>query len=178
VVSIEPPWWRAAIPVCRRFEWTKQEQDMRPFWLVGLALAMPAAASASPAGDWLVADGTAVIRVAPCGQGAYCGKIAWAPKDGVDDHNPDASKRGRSIIGTTILVDMKPSGNNRWEGEIYNPEDGKTYSGSIAVVSPDMLRVEGCLLVFCGGENWTRTSTPPASTGRSGNAAPGMARSH
>jgi hypothetical protein len=37
------------------------------------------------------------------------------------------------------------------------------------VVSPDLLRVEGCLLVFCGGENWTRTSGPAASTGRSGN---------
>jgi uncharacterized protein (DUF2147 family) len=150
---------------------------MKPCWVVALVLAMPAAAAASPAGDWLVADGTAVIRVAPCGEGTYCGTIAWAPEEGVDDHNPDASKRGHSIIGTTILIDMKASGNNRWDGEIYNPQDGKTYSGSIAVGSPDMLRVEGCLLVFCGGENWTRISSPAASTGRSGNDTPGMGRS-
>lgn len=141
---------------------------MKASWLLMLVLAVPASAAASPAGDWLVADGSAVIRVAPCGDGAFCGKIAWTPEEGVDDHNPDASKRGQNLIGTTILIDMKAAGNNRWDGEIYNPQDGKTYSGSIAVVSPDMLRVEGCLLVFCGGENWTRTSGPPA-TGRSGN---------
>lgn len=145
---------------------------MNPSWLVAVVLATPAAA-ASPAGDWLVADGTAVIRVAPCDEGAFCGKIAWTPRDGVDDHNPDASKRAQSIIGTTILIDMKASGNNRWDGEIYNPQDGKTYSGSITVVSPDLLRVEGCLLVFCGGENWTRTSTPAPVTGRSGGEPPG-----
>jgi uncharacterized protein (DUF2147 family) len=146
---------------------------MKVSWLVALALVLPAAAAASPAGDWLVADGSAVVRVAPCGQGAFCGKIAWTSDEGTDDHNPDASKRGQNIIGTTILIDMKASGNNRWDGEIYNPQDGKTYSGSIAVVSPDMLRVEGCLLVFCGGENWTRTSGPAASTGRLGNDTTG-----
>jgi uncharacterized protein (DUF2147 family) len=152
-----------------RVAWSKQERDMQASWLVTLVLALPAAAAASPAGDWLVADGSAVVRVAPCDDGAFCGKIAWATEEGVDDHNPDASKRGQNIIGTTILIDMKASGNNRWDGEIYNPQDGKTYSGSIEVVSPDLLRVEGCLLVFCGGENWTRTSGPAASTGRSGN---------
>jgi uncharacterized protein (DUF2147 family) len=118
-----------------------------------------------------------VIRVAPCGEGAFCGKIAWTPGEGVDDHNPDASKRGQNIIGTTILIDMKASGNNRWNGQIYNPEDGKTYSGWIEVVSPDILRVEGCLLVFCGGENWTRTSGAAASTAHAGNDTPGMGRS-
>jgi len=145
---------------------------MNPFWLVAVALAAPAAA-ASPAGDWLVADGTAVIRVAPCNERAFCGKIAWTPGEGVDDHNPDTSKRAQSIIGTTILIHMKASGNNRWDGEIYNPQDGKTYSGSITVISPDLLRVEGCLLVFCGAENWTRTSTAAAVMGRSGGEPPG-----
>jgi uncharacterized protein (DUF2147 family) len=150
---------------------------MKASWLVALLWAVPAAAASTPAGDWLVADGTAVIRVAPCGEGAFCGKIAWTPGEGVDDHNPDASKRGQNIIGTTILIDMKAAGNNRWNGEIYNPEDGKTYSGSIVVVGPDILRVEGCLLVFCGGENWTRTSGAAASTAHAGNDTAGMGRS-
>ena len=63
-------------------------------------------------------------------------------------------------MGTQILLGMKPAsggGGNRWDGQIYNPENGKTYSGHIILLSPDVLRIEGCLLIFCGGENWTRS---------------------
>jgi uncharacterized protein (DUF2147 family) len=139
---------------------------MRQVWGIAAVLALiggPAgpALAADPAGNWLVADKTAVIRIAPCGQ-AYCGTIAWTSQPGADEHNPDPGKRNRPIVGTQILLGMKPAGGggtggNRWDGEIYNPENGKTYSGHIILVSPDVLRIEGCLLFFCSGENWTRT---------------------
>ena len=46
---------------------------------------------------------------------------------------------------------------NQWEGQIYNSEDGNTYSASITLSDPNTLRVQGCVLGFlCGGENWTR----------------------
>jgi uncharacterized protein (DUF2147 family) len=131
---------------------------MKKAWHVaGLAalLAGPALA-ADPTGNWLVKDQTAVIRIAPCG-GAYCGTIAWTSEPGLDENNPDPSKRNRPIVGTQILLAMTPASADRWDGQIYNPQNGKTYSGHINLVSPDVLRVEGCLLVFCGGENWTRT---------------------
>ena len=51
---------------------------------------------------------------------------------------------------------MKPARGERWDGEIYNPENGKTYSGHIILLNADLLRIEGCVLFFCGGENWTR----------------------
>ena len=129
---------------------------MRKCWLacVVLALGGGPAAAADPTGDWVVADKSAIIRVAPCGQ-AFCGTVAWTAKPGIDENNPDPSKRAHSIVGTQILIDMKPA-SNRWEGSIYNPENGKTYSGNITLREPDVLRVEGCLLIFCGGENWTR----------------------
>ena len=131
---------------------------MRKAWSIAAALALVGgpALAADPTGNWLVKDQTAVIRIAPCAD-ALCGTIAWTSQPGTDEHNPDPSKRDRPIVGTQIIVGMKPAGGNRWDGEIYNPENGKTYSGHIILLSPDVLRIEGCLLIFCGGENWTRS---------------------
>lgn len=129
----------------------------KPGWLAAvLAVLAGPALAADPAGNWLVKDQTAIIRIAPCG-GAYCGTIAWTSQPGTDENNPDPAKRDRSIVGTQILLAMKPAAANRWDGEIYNPENGKIYQGRIILQQPDLLRVEGCVLIFCGGENWTRT---------------------
>jgi uncharacterized protein (DUF2147 family) len=127
-----------------------------------LGLSGPALA-AEPVGDWLVADKMAVIRVTPCGE-AFCGNLAWTKgPPGTDQNNPDPAKRSRSVIGMPILLDMKPAGANRWEGEIYNANDGKVYSGSIALSNDNVLRIEGCVLGFlCGGQNWSRAKCEEA----------------
>src|SRR3954471_17267627 len=121
----------------------------------------PVFAAAEPTGDWLVAEKTAVIRVMPCapGQPALCGYIVWTKgPPGTDKNNPDPARRSRSVIGLATILNMKPATGNKWEGEIYNAEDGKTYSGSIGLLSDNVLRIEGCVLGFlCGGQNWTRT---------------------
>jgi uncharacterized protein (DUF2147 family) len=52
---------------------------------------------------------------------------------------------------------MHPSGPNRWSGQIYNADDGKTYSSNVSVHGPASLRVEGCVGPLCGGETWTRS---------------------
>ena len=119
------------------------------------SLAGPAAA-ATPTGEWLVADGTARIRIEPCAD-ALWGVIAWTQEPGKDENNPDPAKRDRSVLGMPILLHMKQAEPNRWEGEVYNAENGKTYASRISLVKDDVLRIEGCMLgIFCGGENWTR----------------------
>jgi uncharacterized protein (DUF2147 family) len=139
-----------------------------------LGLSGPALA-AEPVGDWLVANKMAVVRVTPCGE-ALCGNVAWTKgPPGTDNNNPDPAKRNRSVIGMPILLDMKPTGGNRWEGEIYNAEDGKIYSGSIGLASENVLRIEGCVLGFlCGGQNWSRAKCEEApgraTVGRSATA--------
>jgi uncharacterized protein (DUF2147 family) len=136
-----------------------------------LGVATPAVA-ADPRGDWLVNDKTAVIRIAPCGS-ALCGHIAWVTKPGgTDTNNPDPAKRNRPILGLPILLSMEPRG-TRWEGEVYNAKDGKTYSSNIALRSDNVLRIEGCVLGFlCGGEEWTRVKCEEVPPG----AAAGGAR--
>jgi len=136
------------------------EQTMKKFCFVVMALAwLPSAALAADAqGDWLVADRSAVIRVSGCGN-ALCGVIAWTREPGRDEHNPDPSRRNRSIVGVPILLGMKPSAAGRWDGTIYNPQNGKTYTGHLILKSADVLRIEGCVLggIFCGGETWRRS---------------------
>ena len=126
-------------------------------------LATPAFA-ASPKGDWLVEDKSAIIRIDSCGS-ALCGTIVWTKKQGgVDENNPDPAKRNRPIMGLQLLMSMKPSSDGRYDGDIYNPENGKTYTSRMWLKSDDMIRVEGCVLGFlCGGQDWTRTVAPPSA---------------
>jgi uncharacterized protein (DUF2147 family) len=56
---------------------------------------------------------------------------------------------------------MKPSSTaNKWSGQVYNAEDGKTYSGSITLQDARTLKLEGCVLggLFCKAQTWTRAS--------------------
>ncbi len=127
---------------------------------IGL-LSVGTACAQSPMGDWLVKDGTARVRIVQCGGGVW-GVISWTKgPPGVDENNPDPAKRTRSVLGMPILINMHPGG-DRWDGEVYNAQNGETYTSHINLVKPDVLRIEGCGLfgLICGGEDWTRV--PPA----------------
>jgi uncharacterized protein (DUF2147 family) len=120
------------------------------------------AADPSPIGDWMVKEGYAVIRIDNCA-GKMWGIVAWEKAAGKDIENPDPAKKGRPILGMPILLAMAPTKPNRWEGEIYNSNNGKIYSSNISMANENTLKLEGCVLGFlCGGENWTRVTTPPA----------------
>ena len=102
------------------------------------APATPVAAADSPLGIWSTQDNKGRVRVEQCGQN-LCGY-------GVDK-------------GEKILINMKPS-NNKWTGQIHDPESGKTYSSTIAMKGADTLRVQGCAFggLFCGSQTWKRIS--------------------
>ncbi len=56
---------------------------------------------------------------------------------------------------------MVPSGTpDKWNGQVYNPEDGKTYSGSITLKSANELDLQGCVGggLFCKTQTWARTN--------------------
>ena len=77
-----------------------------------------------------------------------------------DKNNADASKQSRPLIGVPIVLGMKPSGTpDKWSGQIYNAEDGKTYSGNLIMQGPNSLKLEGCVLggLICKGQTWTRS---------------------
>jgi uncharacterized protein (DUF2147 family) len=126
-------------------------------------VAVPAVADPkSPLGEWITEDGQGRVRIRSCGR-ALCGVVSSADPDDTDRHNPDASKRNRPLLGLPVLIDMKPAKSNRWEGQIYNAKNGKTYASNISLKNPDLLRVEGCVFggLFCGGQDWTRAKNAP-----------------
>jgi uncharacterized protein (DUF2147 family) len=126
-----------------------------------LALLVPIAASAADAtGEWLIEDGDARVRIAPCGAD-LCGTVAWI-KEGsptVDVNNPDPAKRSRPLIGSEVLLGLKPSGTSEWTGSLYDAENGRTYVGKLTIVDERHIKVAGCVLggLICETQTWTRT---------------------
>ena len=98
--------------------------------------------------------GKITIDVAPCSGDSLCGTLAAMNKP-LDKHgqpkrdvkNPDPSLRDRPVIGITLFK-VSPAGDNKWKGDIYNADDGRTYSSTMAMNGTTM-KVKGCLLVFC-----------------------------
>jgi uncharacterized protein (DUF2147 family) len=115
------------------------------------------AQAADPTGVWLTADQSAKIRVEHCPDG-YWGSIDWEKVPGTDAKNPDPSKRGRPLLGTPILIAMKPGEPNKWDGKVYNPKEGSFYNVSIILEDANRLKLQGCMLIFCGGETWSRVA--------------------
>jgi uncharacterized protein (DUF2147 family) len=131
--------------------------------LLGLPGAF-AQAGGEVSGIWLTQAGDAKVRVSRCG-GGICGVVVWlrdpinpaTGKPQVDDKNPNPALAKRPIVGLPLFMGMRPSGQNRWSGQIYNADDGNSYASNISVPGPDALRVEGCVGTLCGGETWSRS---------------------
>jgi uncharacterized protein (DUF2147 family) len=122
-----------------------------------------AQAGGDATGVWLTQAGDAKVRVSKCG-GGICGVVVWlrdpidpaTGKPQLDDKNPNPALAKRPVIGLALFTGMHASGPNKWSGEIYNADDGKSYHSNISLSGADALRVEGCVGPLCGGETWTR----------------------
>ena len=131
--------------------------------LFAVGLSGPALADESANGVWMLDSGKVTVRIAPCGPN-LCGEIVGLAKPlnkqglpKVDKKNPDEALRNRPLMGLTILANMKPSGDNKWKGTIYNADDGRTYS-SYMKLSGDNMKVKGCVGPFCKTMKFIRTN--------------------
>jgi uncharacterized protein (DUF2147 family) len=131
-----------------------------------MSTGMVPAVAGDPTGVWVSENGDTKVRVSRCG-GSLCGSLAWLrePNDPsgrpkTDKHNPDLAKRDRRLIGVPVLFGMKPEGEDRWSGRIYNADDGKTYASRVMLASAGSMKVQGCVLggLFCKSMTWTRTN--------------------
>ena len=75
-------------------------------------------------GYWLAFD--SIFEIKNC-DGALCGEIVQ------------------------VFFDSK---NTLKGGRIYNPRDGKSYKSKLRLLDNGNLRVEGCVLFICGGDEW------------------------
>lgn len=111
-----------------------------------IAFAAPALAQ-DVSGTWLRDTGASKVRFAKCGE-AMCGTISWLK---------DTS--GPAKLGQRIFYDMKPNGAGKWSGSAFNPEDGKTYSGTMSLAG-DTLTTAGCVFggMICRTVKWSRSN--------------------
>lgn len=113
-------------------------------------------------GEWYTEENKAKVEIYLC-ESSYCGKIVWLqePKnpDGTnkrDAKNPDEDFRSRTIVGTNILTGLQYDGDDEWEeGEIYDPESGKTYSCRLELKDQNTLEVRGFVRLSLLGRSQT-----------------------
>ncbi len=128
-------------------------------------------------GTWLTENETE-ITIAPCEEWlcGYLSKIV-IPEDvyalhkesidaiGIanltDDNNPDPALKSRTLLGMPMITLKTRISPVRYEGELYNPEDGQIYYGKVELADWETLLLRGCLgwLTFaCANEDrvWKR----------------------
>lgn len=106
--------------------------------VVGLSAS---AFAGSPNGTWLRSNGAHVL-VFDCGGGIGM-KVT---------KSPEAHK-----VGKTIMCGAKKTGENKWKGTLLNLDDGKKYSGFVAL-SGGSLTLSGCVLggIICSNDTWSK----------------------
>jgi len=126
--------------------------------LLTLAFAAPAALAADAFGVWRHPENGSLIRTYECGSGLCAKVIEVEDPSRKDVNNPDPQLRSRPIEGIVILEGARQTGTNTWKGNLYNTQDGKTYSGVVTLKGSQKLELEGCVLagLLCKGVTWSR----------------------
>ena len=118
-------------------------------------------------GRWLSAKKKNQVQIYKQGD-RYYGKLIWTadPIDPVtkvaklDKRNPDEKLRTRPVMNLPIITNLAYKGNNVWaDGQIYNPEDGRTYGCELTLQDANTLSLHGFMfgMSFLGRTSlWTR----------------------
>jgi len=89
-----------------------------------------------------------IIEITACGD-RFCGTLIQSRRANGDVF--ESPNNGRRIIW-----DMAPEGNGEYGGgQIWAPDRDQTYRSNMTLRG-DQLSVEGCFLVICRAQNWTR----------------------
>lgn len=138
-------------------------------------------------GDWLVASGDAVIRIARKGDD-YEGHIVWqlhdtyGPEDGpdldgkpvTDRHNLDPANRSRPLNGLRLIWDLAYDPEQQfWNGgRVYDADNGHTFRCQMWLLDPNHIKLRGYFgISLIGGTSvWSRVNKippdlPAAATG-------------
>ena len=128
-----------------------------PAILIAALNAEPANAAQPVEGLWRNPIGSAIIRVAPCGN-LLCGTVVWASARG----EAEVAKHTSHVVGTTVLTGVKRTAPNRWTGHLYIPDDNIHVAARLELENAKDLKLTGCGLVglICRTQIWTRVDEP------------------
>ena len=140
--------------------------------------ASQAGTAADPRGRWITANGNLEVEIAACGD-ALCGTVTKVlgnhsmSSDGAAMDPVDA----RPALGMKLLHDFLPKASGKaneppseWSGEIYNRENGKTYSCRMSVSTTANAAGELVLHAYVGvplfgkTQRWQRAPVATAAT--------------
>ncbi len=147
-----------------------------PLVMMLMAFAVPMAATENAdaiVGTWLTSDKKAKVAVARTAAGTYEGTICWIsdPLDATgtarhDTENPDAKLRAKPLVGLTILSGATFDKKSTWDdGTIYDPQSGSSYSCTVKLESPTVLKLHGYIGISLLGrtERWSKVEDAAAS---------------
>ena len=129
---------------------------MRGLLAIGAALLLCSGASAQDRslGVWRNPSNSVHVQIERCGQ-QMCGTVSWA-----NDKAKADSRRGGTdpLIGTQLFRDFSEEEPGVWRGQVFVPDLGETFSGTVTVVDTNTIRARGCLLgaIGCRTQVWTR----------------------
>ena len=108
------------------------------------------------AGQWLPPGGDVILEVLVDETARIRIKRTLDPQ--FDVHNPYRSLRGKLVDGLEIGKDFTMDGGNWSGGTLYDPQNGKTYRGTLKLLDDDHLSLRGYigLTMFGRSEVWTR----------------------
>ncbi|MGZ5940311.1 MAG: DUF2147 domain-containing protein [Rhizomicrobium sp.] len=96
------------------------------------------AVPALPIGVWSSGEGQ--VRIQPCGKN-LCGYAV-----------------GGAHAGKMVLIQMRPTRDNSWSGQVNDVRSGQNYSATMSMRGSNALTVRGCALggLFCGSRTMSR----------------------
>jgi uncharacterized protein (DUF2147 family) len=116
------------------------------------------AAVDSVEGFWLTENRKAIVQTRLCGTGV-CGHMVWMadPVDAAGKAKLGAD--GAPLCGAQLIGELKERGDGRWSGGwVMDPRSGDRYRATLAMLSPEKIKLRGYLVMpFLGSSQvWTR----------------------
>lgn len=124
------------------------------FGLAALALLSgPAVASAKSPLEGRWRNGNMEVMIAPCGK-TLCGTVVKAsPKQQAKAERGS----GTELIGATLIKGIERTGPSTYRASVFVADRNMHARGTINQVSPDQLKVRGCVLaIICKSKTWDR----------------------
>ncbi len=116
-------------------------------------------------GVWVTGSGKAHVKIDKVGN-YYFGRVVWLKeplnelgKPKLDKNNEDVTKRNKAIMGMQLVGGFEWKNDNLWEnGNIYDPENGKTYKCKIDLENLNTMNVRGFIGISIFGRTdiWKR----------------------
>lgn len=117
-------------------------------------IAAETAVSPDVVGIWTNPRGTVKVQTRDC-DGRLCGHIVWAAPEAVADARESGVPQ---LIGVQLLRDYRAIEAGRWQGQVYVPDMGRSFSSTIRKINANRLKISGCVLGgwICKSQIWQR----------------------